>query len=289
MKTRFRSPSASVSDVRPRLAAALICMFVAIPGVASGQLRSENVFARPVRAPALDSSPGVAFLASAVFPGAGQYLLGEERWVPYVVLEAWAVLSYLDRRGDGRSLERAYKDLAWSVARRVSSGTRRDTAFQYYEALTAYDASGNFDVDPRQDGVQPELDVTTFNGGVWRLARQLYLPGGGLYPPGSAEYQRALAYYVRRAIPPEYKWAWGASRLEQQVYIDLIDRSDDAFREATQLLGVMVANHIVSAVDALVTSRLRDSGARELRLRIRGAPDSGLDGTRWSFALQVAW
>jgi hypothetical protein len=261
-----------------------------MPGAASSQVRSENRFARPARAPALDAaSPAVAFVASAVLPGAGQYLLGEERWVPFVVLEAWAVLSYLDRRGDGRSLERAYKDLAWSVARRVSSGARRDTVFQYYEALTEYDASGNLDVDPRQAGVQPELDVTTFNGGVWRLARQLYLPGGGLYPPGSAEYQRALAYYMRRAIPPEYKWAWGASRLEQQVYIDLIDQSDDAFREATQLLGVLVANHIVSAVDALVTARLRRSGDGGLQLRLRGAPGPGFDRAGWTFAVQVAW
>jgi hypothetical protein len=234
--------------------------------------------------------PGAAFLASAILPGAGQYLLGAERWVPYLVLEAWAGISYLDRRADARALERTYRDLAWVVPRRLSeSPLRRDTTFEYYELLAQYDASGLFDMDEQLSGVQPERDETTYNGAVWRLARSLYLPGGVLFPVDSPEYQRALAHYVQNAIPSSYYWAWGESDLEQQAYVELIQRSDDAYRAATQLLGLMVANHVVSAVDALVTARVRRARGEAPRLRLRGAPQRLGRDSRWAYWVQVSW
>ncbi|MGH7555122.1 MAG: hypothetical protein ACREMQ_19140 [Longimicrobiales bacterium] len=253
--------------------------------------RAASPFGKTYRAPQLSPpSPGVAFLSSAILPGAGQYLLKEERWVPYVVLEAWALVTYLDRRQDGRALAQRYRDLAWSVARRHSIiGARRDTTFEYYEALAHHDASGLFDLDPRQTGVQPEQDSSTFNGGVWHLARSLYMPGGLNLPPGTPEYERALAHYMQNAIPPEFLWAWGPSLLEQQAYIGLIEESDDAFRTATQVLGVVVANHIVSAVDALVTARLQRAGAGALRIRLGGGLEPDVAGSRWSYWARLSW
>jgi hypothetical protein len=89
-------------------------------------------------------------------------------------------------------------------------------------------------------------------------------------------------------VPDSYLWAWGASRLEQQAYRTLIMDSDEAFREATFYLGVILANHVVSAIDALVTARgpLDEEGVR-LRLRSGLLPASG--DMRWHASVQIYW
>lgn len=247
-----------------------------------------------VTAPAIQArtaGPGKAFVASAILPGAGQYMQGEERWVPYVIVEAWAWITYFTNRSQAGDYRGDYRDLAWVVARRISVGERRDTVFEYYETLSEWQSSGAFDTDPRTDGIQPEGDMNTFNGDVWRLARSLLIPGGGQAPPGSPEYQRALDYYLEHAIPEGYAWAWGPNGLEQQRFTELIRQSDDASRAATLRLGIILANHVVSAVDALVIGRLREAagadGGPSLHLESGVRPD-GRDGWRWSAGIRIA-
>lgn len=241
------------------------------------------------REAASEPHPAFAVLASAVLPGAGQYLQGQDRWVPYLVIEAWAWGTYLVLRRHSNGFARDYRDLAWSVARRVSSGERRDTVFEYYETLSYWETSGAWDVDPRTPGVQPELDALTFNGDVWRLARALFIPGGASAPPGSPEYERALDYYLRHAIPAGYAWAWGPSSLEQQRFRELIRESDEAARAATLRLGIILANHVVSAVDALVLARIRENRADGLRVRLRSGLERASADVRWSASLRLEW
>lgn len=233
-------------------------------------------------------SPGALMAASALVPGAGQYLMGADRWVPYVVLEAWGWIAYTDRRGEARSHERLYKDLAWSVARRISTGLRRDTVFDYYESMARFSSSGAFDADPRQPGIQPESDPGTFNGEKWLLASSLFIPSGGFFPPGTIEYQRALDYYVRHAIPGSFAWAWGDSELEQQVFNEFIRASDEAQRNATWLLGTIVANHVVSAIDALILARLQARG-EGAGLRVGSGLERDAAGWRWKAIAHFSW
>ncbi|HUF49254.1 MAG TPA: hypothetical protein VMN60_00360 [Longimicrobiales bacterium] len=229
--------------------------------------------------------PGAAFLASALLPGAAQYLASDERWLPYVATEVWALASYVQQRRSAHSLEQRYRDLAWQVARRVSVGERRDSVFEYYEAMTHHAASGAFDVDKLTAGVQPEPQAGTFNGDLWALARDLHFPGGRDFPPGTPAYDAALAYYLARAIPEQYAWAWGGSSLEQQIFSDIIVQSDAAARAAARYIGVILANHMVSAVDALVTARLRELGAGAFR--IEGRPVPGSRGGRWEQSVRI--
>jgi hypothetical protein len=260
------------------------CGFVLAAGAPAGtaaaaQSASFAWTPPPLQIGASQPTPALTLAASALLPGAGQYLLGQERWVPYVVVEVWGWLTYLDRRGDGRGAERRYKDLAWSVARRISVGERRDTVFDYYEALSRFETSGEYDSDPQAPGVQPAVDRTTFNGNIWFLARSIFIPGGGNLPPGTLEYQQALAYYERNAIPPPFAWAWGGSRLEQQAYGELIRESDAGYRAATLVLGAIVANHIVSAIDGLVTARAGALG--DSRFRLGSGLERDRTGVRW--------
>ncbi|HWV56913.1 MAG TPA: hypothetical protein VNZ57_05525, partial [Longimicrobiales bacterium] len=130
-------------------------------------------------------------------------------------------------------------------------------------------------------------DISTYNGSIWNLARSIHVPGGLDPPEDSPEYQQALAYYQRRAVAPEMAWSWGDNGLEQQVYRELVHDSDEAYRAATRVLGVVLANHIISAVDALISSRLRQPLPARLHIDLQG--DSGMDAgpSRWEATLRV--
>lgn len=274
-------------DLAGTVAASLFLLLSVLPVHAQGAPPDPRLIVRP--APVLQSrttQPGTAFLASALVPGSGQYLLGADRWVPYAVVEIWSWITYFDRRGRARSLTGQYRDLARSVPRRPSVGERRDTVWEYYEAMSKFAASGSFDSDPRRDGVQPEPDVTTFNGDLWQLARSLFFPGGNAYPEGSPQYAQALTYYERYAIPPTFAWAWGDSFLEQRTFRELIRGSDEASRSATHLLGVILANHMVSAIDALVLGRVEKATAGAVSAHVDGGIDWSGD-PRWTFTLRL--
>ncbi len=210
-------------------------------------------------------SPGKAFLLSAALPGAGQWFLGQDRWPAYLAVEAWAWLQFLDWRREGRHLQKQYKDMAWFVARRVSTGPRTDAGWEYYEALTNFHSSGAYDSDPLTPGVQPEENPETFNGSIWALAQEIYLPSDVETPVDeeSDPYQRAFSYYLSRAYAPELAWDWGTDQLLQEEYGSLIEEADEALRSSTGMVGVILANHLLSAVDALVSGRLGIAGEIE--------------------------
>ncbi len=279
------------SGLAGTVAAPVFLLLTVLPALGQSAPSDPRLIVRT--APVLQSrtiQPGTAFLASALLPGSGQYLLAADRWVPYAVIEVWSWITFFNRRSRARFLTRQYRDLARSVPRRPSVGERRDTVWEYYEAMSKFAASGSFDSDPRRDGVQPEPDVTTFNGDLWQLSRSLFFPGGNAYPEGSARYAQALAYYEQYAIPPTFAWAWGDSFLEQRTFREQIRGSDEASRSATHLLGLILANHVVSAIDALVLGRVEEATAGAVSAHMNG----GLDWTgdpRWTFTLRLgtAW
>ena len=210
-------------------------------------------------------TPGRAFLLSAVIPGAGQKRLGQHRWVAYVATEVWAWIQYSGRRREGMRLQERYRDLAWLVARRVSTGPRVDGNFEYYEAMTKYQASGAYDTNPDEGGLQPEEDPETFNGSIWALAREIFFLDDPATPidVNSDHYQDALRYYSSRAYAPNRAWNWSDNTLQQAEFSELIRLSDENLRRGTTMVGVIIANHILSSVDALVSSRLLQEAGRE--------------------------
>jgi hypothetical protein len=280
---------------RPLSSAVLpvVAVVCAIPwGCVHGQVAREVERPAPVVVPAFRAAepvsaerseeplPSPLFLASAILPGAAQFLMGDDRWVPYIAVEVWALVSWVQQRSLAHTLAQRYRDVAWQVARRVSVGPRRDTVFEYYEAMARYASSGGW----LPDGA-PERQAGTFNGDLWRLAQALFFPGGQAVAPGSPAYRAALEYYLRHAIPPGYAWAWGGSNLEQQVFADLIAESDAAFRSASRYLGVILANHVASAVEALITSRLRQLSGEALRLET--GPSRFGPGSGWEYVVRI--
>lgn len=198
-------------------------------------------------------TPAGAFAASAVAPGAGQAALGLRRWIAYAAVEAGFWWVWADARSDFRAYRDGYLDVAWEAAR-IQDGPRREAGWSYYETMSHWLSSGAYDSDAAA-GVQPEADPATYNGSVWEIARGLYL-GGAAPDPGTPEYALALAWYEERAAGPGFLWSWAGEEAALERFRGLIASADDARRTETTALGVILANHLISAIDALLAARI---------------------------------
>ena len=208
-------------------------------------------------------------IASAIIPGLGQARLGQDRFVAYMALEAYLVLQYFKNGHEGDDNAATYRNIARNVARRGFPGTRPDTVWQYYEKMEKYDASGLFSKTLGGPTV-PETDVGTYNGLQWVQARQVYgIPLDDPNPANRSTYAQAVAYYESRAIPLAYAWDWVNANLEKDLFVRTINQSNDAFRRASTDVIVLIANHIVSSVDAFSSVRLAQ--AREGGLQVRAS------------------
>jgi hypothetical protein len=226
------------------------------------------------------SAPGAAG-RSMILPGWGQLELGQRRGWAYAVAEAALWVVWADRRSAARDLRDQYRDFAWQKAR-LQANPRVDGPFSYYEHLSNWLRSGAFDVDPGTAGVQPEDDVSTYNGSIWARARQLFFPSGAQAPPGSGSYVQALGYYRERAYGDAFLWDWTGGEADQVTYGALIVASDDRFKQATTAFGAVLANHLLSGVDAYISARLRHSAA----LRVDPAA-AWASGNRWNVTLRL--
>ncbi len=197
-------------------------------------------------------------VGSLLIPGSGQLLAGHARGAVYLAIEALLITRALSLNSEGRRDQQRYRTLATVVARMPFDPVLQDTVFEYYEQMGRWVESGPYDIDPGP-ALVPPTDERTYNGQIWRLARTTYLADPNQTPdPDSPEYQRALALYRSRAIGPNFRWSWRNAGLEQDLYRQTITASDNAFRSATAMLGLLLANHVLSSVDAFVTERLRN-------------------------------
>ena len=253
-----------------------VLLVVSMPGVSSAQIGDErasgvrfsaasvaNEGARPALASGVPAtqvpagSPWWTPLASAALPGAGQVVLKQDRFVAYMAVEGYFWLRFYADRREGLRQRDAYRKLANDVARAGFSTEKPVGNFEYYERMEHYIESGVFDAVPG-GSIQPETDTTTFNGSIWLLARRTYWTDPDVPPPaGSPAYLRAEALYRDRAVLPAFRWSWRDAQLEQDLYRRTISQSNEAFRRAVQDLGVVLANHVLSTVDAYVAVRLQ--------------------------------
>ena len=226
-------------------------------------------------------------VASAIVPGSGQLLRGQGRGAVYLALEGLLLVRFFSFQSDGHRESDRYRDLAFSVARAPFGPSVRDTVFEYFEQMGKYVESGPFDMDPGP-GLVPPTDARTYNGAIWELARSTFFTDPNVEPDvDSEEYQRALEFYRSRAIGPGFLWSWRNAGLEQDLYRQSIRLSDDGFRRATQQLGLLLANHLISAVDAFVTGRL--GGGTRVAARSALGLDARGDGVVWVGAVNIAF
>ncbi len=216
-------------------------------------------------------------VASAIVPGGGQALLGQSRAVPYLLLEGFAWAQYVSKLHAGRSGRDEYRRIARVVARSIFSDSLPTGGFEYYETMEKFVDSGVFDLNP--GGIlDPDTDPATFNGSIWLLARRTFWENPDVTPSRTSNaWKNAEAFYLQRAVRPEYRWSWRNAQLEQDLFRRTIQQSNGAFRLASDYLGLIIANHALSTVDAYVTVRLH-----------RSANPSG-PGANYGFDAVIPW
>jgi hypothetical protein len=217
---------------------------------------------RPMQLQGSSSASPWSVLFSAIVPGTGQAIVGSSRALPYLAIEAFAWTSFVRHSLQYRRRRDGYRELAANVARAPFSPTRPNGDFEYYERMAHYREAGRYDI-VAGGALEPETDTSTYNGAVWLLARRTYWSDPFVTPTSSSpEWSRAIGFYEARAYDQLYRWSWTNAPQEYEAFLGLIGASNDANRLAMLDLGVVIANHVLSTVDAYVTLRLRNDPLR---------------------------
>jgi hypothetical protein len=215
------------------------------------RLDSTPVAARrssiPFRLPAAQK---FAPLASAILPGGGQYMLGNDRFIGYLAVEALSWLQYANNVREQAAREREYKSLAREVARSAFAAGNPDLLpdgdWAYYEKMIDYPESGSYSLT--SGTLSPETDPATYNGSRWLLAQSTF-----------STRDAALSEYMRTAVRPEFEWSWTNNKLAFDRFVRGANKRNDAARAGQLNLLLIGANHAISMIDAFATMRLRVS------------------------------
>jgi len=180
-----------------------------------------------------------------------------DRFVPYLAFEVYSWAQYAAHSREYRRHRDAYRDLAANVARSPFSILLQPGDFEYYERMEHFIESGVLEVIA--GGIlDPEPDSATYNGSVWLLARRTFWSDIDSPPDTSTrEWKRAAEFYLRRAYDQPFRWSWRNAQLEYDEFRRLIRRGNESNRKSLQDLGAILANHMLSTIDAYVTVRLR--------------------------------
>ena len=199
-------------------------------------------------------------LTSTLVPGAGQAFLGQNRFIAYLAVEGYALLTAVDRLSEERRQRDELRAIAHDVARAFVSGDRPVGSWAYYENMEHFIESGVFNRGAAGTEFTPEVDRSTYNGFLWFDVRQRYFSSHNpeIEPAhSSSAYVNALNEYIARAYRPEMRWSWRNAQLEQDLYRRTVIRKNRASHDATMQFGLLAANHLLSTIDAFVSVRVR--------------------------------
>ena len=242
---------------------AVAALLISIP------LRAQRRDTLPPPDTAVRASLWVRPLASLLVPGSGQLMAHQDRGAVYLAAEIYLLSRFLQLDREATREATRFQTLAFNVARRPYMPARPDTVFEYYEQMQRFPESGVYDADPGP-AFAPETDSLTYNGSVWLLARRTFWQNPDSLPdPMSQAYVNAVAFYWNNAVTPGFQWSWRDHSLEHEEYRESVRRSDNAYRTAQDHIGLLLANHVLSAVDALISARLAAATGREIEVHSR--------------------
>ena len=209
-------------------------------------------------------APLIAPIASLVIPGAGQGMMRQTRALGYLVAEGFLAIRASRADRDKSQARAGFRSIAANVARAGFGTVRPNGPWEYYETLEKVDASGAFDLAVAGK-FTPETDVSTYNGAQWQQARSTYWLDPDVQPAeSSTEYKNALAFYKSRAVQGSFRWTWFDHKLEQAAYVQTIKEANSSKQQYVSDVGLIVANHLVSMIDAYINVRLRKYGGAGL-------------------------
>ena len=237
-----------------------ILIFVLLFCLSSGVCLASDVFtAQPFTAFALDSklgirslanqssvtmaanqalqprkSPNEAFLYSLVIPGMGQLYTGAKRGYVYIAAEAGFLATFFLLRNSAANTRDDYRDVVREHVVFIGPGSFEDwDPIEDFEHATQYE-TWNHDYDS---------EATRNRTGKWYWA--------DLNPDLKNENHRDL----------EERGLGSKHRLEA---FDLRQKANDTFERAKLFLGLAILNHVVSAVEARITTKRLNTRSQNL-------------------------
>jgi len=215
----------------------LVVVGLATVGRSETATEGADYFGQPRRSPAL------AFVLSGAIPGSGQFYVGSKRGLLYLAAEAGLVVAHLVVKRDALNL--------------------RDNYVREVRANVKFDGVGSFDKWNMEDYEHATLfdnwhNVYTDENGnpIERV--------GKFYWKDREDFKNADPA-AGETIPP--------SEL-RRVALDYRNRSNDRFKAATTYAGLILFNHVVSAVDAMVTGRRRNESHQRPAISIHVEPEN---------------
>ncbi|MCX5801084.1 MAG: hypothetical protein NTX17_06820 [Candidatus Eisenbacteria bacterium] len=190
-----------------------------------------------------------ALALSTLLPGAGQYYSGRKGRAKFFFLTESAIWTSF-------------------IVFEVQGHLRKDNYINYAGLMAGVDAAGKSEDFYRALGryVQSDPGPGSYNEDVRREARALYPDD----KQQQDQYVQENGYFGKNA------WQW-QSEEDQAYYRNLRKKSQLAFRRATYMVGVAVANRILSAMDAArsVANPAKPANTSQgLRFEMRTDPDS---------------
>lgn len=231
-------------------------------------------------------NPGAAFLASGIIPGSGQAINGKwGRAAVYFLTDLASVAYYINQNNTAKRNERAYERYAnqnWSVvayAQWLVDYSEANGLSNGYEALAS-----------QVTGLEPDFSNTTNDwnkiniSAIREVEKQtpfIYANGSQasffsheVQDYGSQQYYELMSKYYQfqpgwqdfhqeRISNPDhiYLYTWDNNMITSD-FIEGRDRAEEFnnnYRNAGNIIKLVMVNHVVSAFDAFFTVKLKNS------------------------------
>lgn len=171
-------------------------------------------------------SRGLRFLQSIAVPGLSQVRNGHGYGYAMLGAEAGIISTMLLLNAEKNLKMQEYHEYALKFAH-ISNESHPD---QYYRDLSRYNSSG--------------FEAGGYNAGVRQDAIALY--------PGDPAQQQA--YIDANMYPDDLAWSWDSSQ-NRADYSKIRVRTQDLRDYGKMAVGVLIANHLISGVNALLSKQ----------------------------------
>ena len=171
-------------------------------------------------------SPNRAFLSSLIIPGSGQLYVGAKRGYFYILAEVGMLAAYFVTRSDAENTREQYRE-----------HVREHVAFEW-----PYQAAEQFE---KWDPIEDYEHATLFDN--WR----------NVYTERNGEpLERVGAWYWkdRQAFKDEERGEGNHDSPQREIAKTLRYEANDKFERARTFLGIVILNHVISAVEARISA-----------------------------------
>lgn len=192
-------------------------------------------------------SPNEAFLYSLIVPGMGQLYTGAKRGYVYMAAEVGLLTTYFILRHSASNTREDYRDIVREHVNFIGAGSFEDwDPIEDFEHASQYETWNN----PYSDDKSPAGKETLKRTGKW--------------------YWKDIDPDLKNQRHGDFESGVGSEiRLEA---FELRQKANDTFERAKFFLGMAILNHVISAVEARITTKHFNTRLQNTSMQTKTAP-----------------